>query len=74
MGRTAGRARHGAERGGPCEIGRRISYGEVVKFATVPAEPPKLGEADLQLAVPADRRHAARRRAVEGRRLGEVRH
>ncbi|HWM43712.1 MAG TPA: molybdopterin cofactor-binding domain-containing protein [Burkholderiales bacterium] len=28
--------------------GRRISYGEVVKFATVPAEPPKLGEADLK--------------------------
>jgi isoquinoline 1-oxidoreductase beta subunit len=28
--------------------GRRISYGEVVKVATVPAEPPKLGEADLK--------------------------
>jgi isoquinoline 1-oxidoreductase beta subunit len=28
--------------------GRRISYGEVVKFAAVPAEPPKLGEADLK--------------------------
>ena len=28
--------------------GRRISYGEVVKFATLPAEPPKLGEADLK--------------------------
>jgi len=28
--------------------GRRISYGDVVKFATVPAEPPKLGEADLK--------------------------
>jgi isoquinoline 1-oxidoreductase beta subunit len=28
--------------------GRRISYGEVVKFATVPAELPKLGEADLK--------------------------
>jgi isoquinoline 1-oxidoreductase beta subunit len=28
--------------------GRRISYGDVVKFATVPAEPPKIGEADLK--------------------------
>jgi len=27
--------------------GRRISYGEVAKFATVPAEPPKVSEADL---------------------------
>ena len=28
--------------------GRRISYGEVAKFATVPAEPPKIAEADLK--------------------------
>jgi isoquinoline 1-oxidoreductase beta subunit len=28
--------------------GRRISYGDVVKFATVPAEPPKIEEADLK--------------------------
>jgi isoquinoline 1-oxidoreductase beta subunit len=28
--------------------GRRIAYGDVVKFAAVPAEPPKLGEADLK--------------------------
>jgi isoquinoline 1-oxidoreductase subunit beta len=28
--------------------GRRISYGEVVKFATVPAEPPQIGDADLK--------------------------
>jgi isoquinoline 1-oxidoreductase beta subunit len=28
--------------------GRRISYGDVVKFATVPAEPPKITEADLK--------------------------
>ena len=28
--------------------GRRVSYGEVVKFATVPAEPPKLAETDLK--------------------------
>ncbi len=27
--------------------GRRISYGEVAKFATAPAEPPKVSEADL---------------------------
>ena len=27
--------------------GRRISYGEVAKFATVPADPPKVVEADL---------------------------
>jgi isoquinoline 1-oxidoreductase subunit beta len=28
--------------------GRRVSYGEVVKFATAPAEPPQIGEADLK--------------------------
>ena len=28
--------------------GRKISYGEVVAFATVPAEPPKISEADLK--------------------------
>jgi isoquinoline 1-oxidoreductase beta subunit len=28
--------------------GKRISYGDVVKFATVPAEPPKITEADLK--------------------------
>ena len=28
--------------------GQRISYGEVVKFANVPAEPPKIAEADLK--------------------------
>lgn len=28
--------------------GRKISYGEVVAFATVPAEPPKITEADLK--------------------------
>jgi isoquinoline 1-oxidoreductase beta subunit len=28
--------------------GKRISYGEVVAFATVPAEPPKVTEADLK--------------------------
>ena len=28
--------------------GRRISYGDVVKFATVPAEPPKIAEAELK--------------------------
>jgi isoquinoline 1-oxidoreductase beta subunit len=28
--------------------GRRISYGDVAKFATVPAEPPKITEADLK--------------------------
>jgi isoquinoline 1-oxidoreductase beta subunit len=28
--------------------GRRISYGDIVKFATVPAEPPKIAEADLK--------------------------
>jgi isoquinoline 1-oxidoreductase beta subunit len=28
--------------------GRRIAYGEVAKFATVPAEPPKITEADLK--------------------------
>ena len=28
--------------------GRKISYGEVVAFATVPAEPPKVSEADLK--------------------------
>jgi isoquinoline 1-oxidoreductase beta subunit len=28
--------------------GRRISYGDVVKFATVPEEPPKLTEAELK--------------------------
>ncbi|HEY1475572.1 MAG TPA: molybdopterin cofactor-binding domain-containing protein [Pseudolabrys sp.] len=28
--------------------GRKISYGEVVAFAAVPAEPPKIGEADLK--------------------------
>lgn len=28
--------------------GRRISYGDVVKFATVPDEPPKIAEADLK--------------------------
>jgi isoquinoline 1-oxidoreductase subunit beta len=28
--------------------GKRISYGEVVAFATVPAEPPKVSEADLK--------------------------
>jgi isoquinoline 1-oxidoreductase subunit beta len=27
---------------------RRISYGEIVQFATVPAEPPKITEADLK--------------------------
>ncbi len=27
--------------------GRRISYGEIAKFATVPAEPPRVSEADL---------------------------
>src|SRR5262245_21494545 len=27
---------------------RRISYGDVAKFATVPAEPPKIAEADLK--------------------------
>jgi isoquinoline 1-oxidoreductase beta subunit len=28
--------------------GRRLSYGEIVKFAALPAEPPKIGEADLK--------------------------
>jgi isoquinoline 1-oxidoreductase beta subunit len=28
--------------------GRRISYGDVAKFATVPAEPPNIAEADLK--------------------------
>ena len=28
--------------------GRRISYGDVVRFATVPAEPPQISEADLK--------------------------
>jgi isoquinoline 1-oxidoreductase beta subunit len=28
--------------------GRRISYGDVIKFATVPAEPPQVTEADLK--------------------------
>jgi len=28
--------------------GRRIAYGDVVKFATVPAEPPQITEADLK--------------------------
>jgi isoquinoline 1-oxidoreductase beta subunit len=28
--------------------GRRITYGDVVKFASVPAEPPKITEADLK--------------------------
>jgi isoquinoline 1-oxidoreductase subunit beta len=28
--------------------GKRISYGDVVKFATVPADPPKVTEADLK--------------------------
>jgi isoquinoline 1-oxidoreductase beta subunit len=28
--------------------GRRIAYGDVVKFATVPAEPPKIEESDLK--------------------------
>jgi isoquinoline 1-oxidoreductase beta subunit len=28
--------------------GRRIGYGDVVKFATVPEEPPKIAEADLK--------------------------
>src|SRR5215813_2790146 len=28
--------------------GRKISYGDVVAFATVPAEPPKISEADLK--------------------------
>jgi isoquinoline 1-oxidoreductase subunit beta len=28
--------------------GQRISYGEIAKFATVPAEPPKIGAADLK--------------------------
>lgn len=28
--------------------GRRIPYGDVVKFATVPAEPPQIAEADLK--------------------------
>jgi isoquinoline 1-oxidoreductase beta subunit len=28
--------------------GRRISYGDVAKFATVPAEPPKIAEAELK--------------------------
>ena len=28
--------------------GRRISYGEVVKFASVPAEPPQISDADLK--------------------------
>ena len=28
--------------------GQRISYGEIAKFAAVPAEPPKVGEADLK--------------------------
>ncbi|HEU4352529.1 MAG TPA: molybdopterin cofactor-binding domain-containing protein [Burkholderiales bacterium] len=28
--------------------GRRLSYGEIVKFATVPAEPPQITEADLK--------------------------
>jgi isoquinoline 1-oxidoreductase beta subunit len=28
--------------------GRKISYGEVVAFATVPAEPPKIAESDLK--------------------------
>jgi isoquinoline 1-oxidoreductase beta subunit len=28
--------------------GRRISYGEVVKFATVPSEPPQISDADLK--------------------------
>src|ERR671930_719825 len=28
--------------------GRRISYGDIVKFAQVPAEPPKVTEADLK--------------------------
>ena len=28
--------------------GRKITYGEVVAFATVPAEPPKISEADLK--------------------------
>ena len=30
------------------QTGRRISYGDVAKFATVPAEPPKIAEADLK--------------------------
>ena len=28
--------------------GRRISYGDIVKFASVPAEPPQIGDADLK--------------------------
>src|SRR5262249_40503599 len=28
--------------------GRRISYGDVAKFAKIPAEPPKIAEADLK--------------------------
>ena len=47
--------------------GRKITYGEVVAFATVPAEPPKISEADLQKAgaVQADRPqgHRPQRRA-----------
>jgi isoquinoline 1-oxidoreductase beta subunit len=30
------------------QSGQRISYGEVIKFANVPAEPPKIVEADLK--------------------------
>lgn len=30
------------------KTGRRTTYGDVVKFATVPAEPPKITEADLK--------------------------
>ncbi len=52
--------------------GRRISYGEIAKFATVPDEPPQITAADLKkrAAVPPDRPqgHRARRRPGEGQR------
>ena len=58
--------------------GRKISYGEVVAFASVPAEPPKITEGDLkkpsQFKLIGRKDIGRSRRAVEGQRLGEIRH
>ena len=58
--------------------GRRISYGEVAKFAKVPAEPPKIAESDLkkpsQFRLIGRKDIRPRRRALESQRHRQVRH
>ena len=58
--------------------GRRVSYGEIARTATVPAQAPGhlRGRSEAAVAVPADRPqgHRPRRRALQGRRHGPLRH